>query len=205
MTSDEVEQYNLRNAILKLCDSFWVDLKIKEFVSRDIKSKLGSEIKCSLKINPSNNSNNKSIEIRGTGKNMVDALYGAVVGKLSDQYTSLKGLSFVDSKIEDLKKTENKKTIKSKIAELLIANSRNKILTFKHEAPSTNPAVLGAVQKAIELFLNSEIAVIKIFQALEDAKKRSRSDLVQRFTMEMATLVNVTCYTKVLEKIKRKK
>ena len=61
-----------------------------------------------------------------------------------------------------------------------------------------------ATLRSMEYFINSERAFVTMHHALRDAQERRRSDLVQRYTDTMATLVRNTSYSEVISRIREK-
>jgi hypothetical protein len=55
----------------------------------------------------------------------------------------------------------------------------------------------------VEYFVNAERAFMTLYRSRKDAQERHRSDLVARYTHEMAEVVKSTSYAEVIENIKK--
>lgn len=203
MSEQQYDQQALTKKVKRICGKFWTTFNIDSFqLSEDVRGEATS-ISCILSL--SHRSKDK-IKIEGTGKGMVDVLYSTMVRELAKEYISLGEYSFVSFEVAALIDANNKTTppteSKCKVY-LKIANSRGKIFLFEQEAFSMTAAALRVVQRALELFVNSEIATIKTYQALKDAQKRNRTDLIIEWTDNLADLVAVTCYADIIEREKK--
>ena len=63
-----------------------------------------------------------------------------------------------------------------------------------------NKAAINVVLQAVEHFINSEKAVVRLRDYVKDASKRNRGDLVDRYVRQLSELVKNTSYEKVLQK-----
>jgi len=148
-------------------------------------------------------SGDKSV-IEGQGVGVVDAFFQGMVTRFAQEYPSLKTIRFqsfaVQAQLET--KTGFAGTDSQGEVTLEIANSEGKVFTFTHSSRSVISSVIIATLLALEHFINGERAFVSLYHALKDAKARNRSDLVQRFTNNMATLVNNTSYSEVIDRIR---
>lgn len=144
----------------------------------------------------------RTIEIEGRGVGLIDALFDALLSSYAREHTSLSEISIVDFHIETrLKGTHGRRTDAQAIATLRVKNSDNFEYAFSHRTPSISQSSVAVVQDVICFFVNSERAYIQLYTALDDAKKRGRSDLVERYQNQMATLVQATSYREVAGRI----
>ena len=70
--------------------------------------------------------------------------------------------------------------------DLAIRNRLGEKTHFLHEARSLNGAVILVVQKTIEYYVNSELAVLQLKKSLRNAKKRNRTDLEEQYINMMS-------------------
>ena len=63
-----------------------------------------------------------------------------------------------------------------------------------------NKAAVSVVLQAIEHFINSEKAVVRLHDYVQSASKRNRGDLVEHYVRQLSELVKNTSYEKVLKK-----
>lgn len=142
------------------------------------------------------------IEIEGVGVGLVDALFDGMLNNFGREYASLPRLSIVDFNIGiKVKGTHGRRSDALAIATLRVKNSDDYAYTFMHRTPSISQSSVGVVQDVIRFFVNSERAYIQLYVALDDAKKRTRPDLIERYQNQMATLVRATSYREVVERM----
>jgi hypothetical protein len=87
---------------------------------------------------------------------------------------------------------------------LLVKNSRDEVLEF-YEAQSSlsrEEATARLFNTAFQILINTEIAVKSMFFAIKDATRRSRSDLVMKYTDIMTHLLTLNCYEKFVSSLK---
>ena len=83
--------------------------------------------------------------------------------------------------------------------DLAIRNRLGEKTHFLHEARSLNGAVILVVQKTIEYYVNSELAVLQLKKSLQNAKKRNRTDLEEQYINMMSELVKNMPYSKIIK------
>ena len=165
------------------------DVNIKEKLDADV-----SDIVCKYQIS----SHDKQETIKSSGRGIIDALYNGFVSKMGKKYPSLKELRIVDFNLnaEGLKKYKVTPGTQAFVeAHLMIRGINRESIFFHSRSRSINSATIKVVCAAIECFINSELAYVKLKKSYANAKKRNRSDLVEKYNMQMIELVNVNCYT----------
>jgi hypothetical protein len=144
----------------------------------------------------------KVVDIDGTGVGLIDALFDALMKSYAPEHTSLNGISIVDFQIGiRAQGAHGRRTDAQAVATLRVKNSDNYEYAFTHRTTSISQSSVAVVQDVICFFVNSERAYIQLYTALEDAKKRARPDLVERYKNQMATLVEATSYREVAGRI----
>lgn len=142
--------------------------------------------------------------IAGQGVGMIDALLQAMLARFGEEYPSLKTIrlqSFsVGAKLETKKGFSGADSLGEVTLE--IANTENRVFTFKDSSRSVISSMVRVTLAALEHFINAERAFVSLHHALQDAKARNRADLVQRFTNNMATLVKNTSYSEVISRLR---
>jgi len=63
-------------------------------------------------------------------------------------------------------------------------------------------AAISAIRKAIEYLINVELAVIQLYKGIQDATARDRTDLIQKYTLQLAELVRIVSYEETIAKLK---
>ncbi|MBU0551210.1 hypothetical protein KKF91_16820 [Myxococcota bacterium] len=141
------------------------------------------------------------IEAEGVG--FVDALYRGLLAHYAERYQSLKTIRFTRLRVKgDIVDSGPLRADAEAMVELVVENHDGRAFTFEARGRSTAAATSSAVVSALEYFINSERAFISIYHALQDAKARHRSDLIQRYTQQLSDLVVTTSYTEVIQRIR---
>jgi len=157
-----------------------------------------------ITCNATDESSGEQNVVAGKGVGVIDALFQGVVSRFAAEYPSLKTIRFhafsVDAELET--KQEFSGADSEARVQLDIANSEEKIFTFSHASRSVTASAIITTLAAAEYFINSERAFVATYHALKDAKERNRSDLVQRYTNTLATLVQNTSYSEVISNIR---
>jgi hypothetical protein len=159
---------------------------------------------CTITCEVTDTGSGEKLSINGRGTGPIDAFFKAIVERFSGEYPSLKTIQFhafeVSANLETGQSTS--RTDSKGQVTLQVANSEGKVFSFKHASRSIVESGLIATLLGLEYFINSERAFISIYHALKDARARNRSDLVQRYTATMATLVQNTSYSEVISRIR---
>ncbi|MFN3202846.1 MAG: hypothetical protein ACE366_30920 [Bradymonadia bacterium] len=141
--------------------------------------------------------------ISGRGVGMVDAVYHGLIDHYAQNYPSLETIQITHFEVKSRMDTSEKKGADAVgVVSLTVTNSDGRTFEFEQSGRSIVASAIGVTVEALEFFVNSERAFIRIYKALRDAKARRRSDLVQGFTATLAELVNTTSYTQIIEDIK---
>lgn len=141
------------------------------------------------------------IEAEGVG--FVDALYQGLLAHYAEAYESLKTIRFTKLWVKgEMIESGTHRADAEAVVELTVENHDGRAFSFEARGRSTAAATLQVVVSALEYFINSERAFISIYHALQDAKVRRRSDLIQRYTRQLSELVVTTSYTHVIERIR---
>ena len=172
-------------------------------INEDLAGKKTS-ICCALTIT---NLEDKKIDynIDGNGKGLVDALFNALTARLVDDCHSLANLCLEEFSVNvdeaDLRKLRRtgRGTDAHVITSLRINNGNGKLIPFESRDQSMITSSVDVVRKTIEFFVNSERAVLCLKDLIEDAEKRNRSDLCERYTIMLSSLIYNTSYEKSLK------
>lgn len=137
--------------------------------------------------------------ISGRGVGVVDAIFHGLMGHFSKAFDSLGTISFTGFRVQGCMATSTDAQGLDAEAEVTIkvVNAHHRPAEFTARGRSTLAAALSAVVQVVEHFINAERAYLRIHTALVDARRRSRPDLVDRFTAELAALVDNTSYESV--------
>ena len=198
---EEVVQEQCEKIIDEVLKDSRLKLFISNFILKESDKDKKSYISCSLSI-----PNNKklSAKIKGEGDGFVDALFNAVVNRLSNNFCSLEKFSLDDFSMRvDFKGSRRwNKTDAPVEIKLVIKNRDDKRLYFTATARSLVVAAISAIRKAIGFLINVELTVIKLHEGIHDATERNRIDLVQEDTRRMTELVRIVSYEETIAKLK---
>jgi len=141
--------------------------------------------------------------ISGHGVGIVDAFFAGMVDLYAGQFPSLKTIRFADFALKaDVNSGRGARSDMAAEVSVRIANSEGKDYLFKHASPSITRSALAVVLQGVEFFINSERAFIAIYRALNHAREQNRTDSVERYTAQLATLVEATSYSDVIDQIR---
>jgi hypothetical protein len=145
------------------------------------------------------------VEIEGHGVGVVDAVYAALLSRFALEYQSLKTITLAGFTVDADVETKKAKAGVDAVGKVTIdvINSEGRRFTFSDSSRSVTGSVARAILAVVQYFVNAERAFITLHKARKDALDRGRSDLVARFTRELAEVVASTSYAEVIEQIKR--
>ena len=142
--------------------------------------------------------------IDGEGVGIIDAFFHGLVNMYSEEYPSLTTIRFVDFSVKANLDTarESVRSDSTAVVSLTVANSEGKDYVFEDSSPSTSRSSINVVLQAAEFFMNCERAFIAVYRALQHAREENRADSVSLYTSQLATLVEATSYSEVIEQIR---
>ncbi len=144
--------------------------------------------------------------IEGEGVGLVDALFKGIQQALVHDYPSIANIFFVDFHVAgDFRgaKRDGARTDVPGVVRLGVENSSGRAFVFEHTSPSVSASSVRAVLKAVEHFINAELAVLKVYSWIADARRRSRPDLADKYTQRLADLVQNASYSESIERSKK--
>lgn len=142
--------------------------------------------------------------VEGRGCGLVDAIWAGLLERYSREYQSLKSLELVGFTVNANLDTKTATSGTDAVSEvtLQIRNSEEITFDFSDASRSIAASSARAVLAGLEYFINAERAFITLHHSLKDARERHRSDLVTRYTKELAEVVKSTSYAEVIENLK---
>jgi len=142
--------------------------------------------------------------VEGQGVGFLEAAFQGLMGHYAKAFRSLETIRFTGFEVKGRMDTGNHQGLDAEAeVHLAVRNSEGNVFRFEKKGRSTVAVALQVVVEAVEFFVNSERAFIKVHAALVDARERDRADLVQTYSAQLAELVNTTSYTEVIERIRR--
>lgn len=140
--------------------------------------------------------------VEGEGVGLVDAFFDGMLKTFAREYSSLSSISIVDFQINiKFKNNSGRKSDALAVGSLTVKNSEDFAYVFSSATPSVSRTSIGVVLEAVRFFINSERAYVQLYIALEDAKKRGRFDLIERYQNQMSILVQATSYREIVERL----
>jgi hypothetical protein len=145
------------------------------------------------------------VEVEGRGVGVVDALYHGLLGRYARDYQSLRTIELAGFKVEAQVETKKGNAGVDAIGRVVldVRNSEGRHFEFADASRSVVASTARAVIEAIQYFVNAERAFVMLHNARRDAVARGRDDLVQRYTAEMAEVVESTSYAEVIANIRK--
>lgn len=142
-------------------------------------------------------------KISGEGNGIVDAVFNALFNHYSQEYQSLKSIEMTRFTVNTDRKTKTDPFGTSAVCEVSVEtiNSKGKKFFFKDSSRSVSTSLVHCAAKVAEHFINSEKAYVQTWKAYKDAVERNRQDLVQKYLLTLALLVENTSYSNLIESI----
>jgi hypothetical protein len=197
---DIMRQSQLETLVREILSEDYVSLGIPKFtLSEDVDGQRAS-IACAL-INKRDGSNRA---VEGTGVGMVDALFTGLKLSLAADYPSIEHILFVDFGLSaEFQGKENTSHSDAPLrVRLVVENSSGRHFEFNHRSRSISASSVGVVVECVEHFVNAELAVLRVYGWIADAKKRRRQDLVDKYTERLSDLVKNASYSESIERTK---
>lgn len=142
--------------------------------------------------------------VEGTGVGMIDALFNGFKLALHSSYPSLDHIHFVGFAIDgDFSGAEGTASDAPGEVTLSVENTSGRVFEFKSRTNSISASSVGVVVRAVEHFVNAELAVHRVYEWIQDAKRRNRADLAEKYTHRLADLVRICSYSESLERLKQ--
>ena len=144
------------------------------------------------------------LAVEGVGVGMIDALFKGLKRALSSTYPSIDHIHFVGFQIEgDFTGRGAAGSDANGQVRLQVQNSTGRVFDFESCSPSISASSVDVVVKAVEHFVNAELAVAQVYGWIHDANRRNRSDLAEKYTHQLANLVQNSSYSESIERLKQ--
>ncbi|MFT7582896.1 MAG: hypothetical protein ACI9MR_004581 [Myxococcota bacterium] len=144
--------------------------------------------------------------VEGKGVGFVDALFDGLKSGLMPNYPSLGHIHFVDFRIhgEFERRGSGASTKVPSTVKLSMENSDGRAFEFTETSASISASSVNTVIRGVEHFVNAELAVLRVLDWIDDARRRSRPDLAETYTQRLAELVKNASYSETIERKKTK-
>lgn len=161
-----------------------------------------SAVRVRARLSRPGSTDNRDVEGQGVG--VVDAFFDAVMAQFAGEYPSLTTIAVTDFKMASgFDEAQGRRSDALAVATLRVRNSEGVEYEFTGKTPSVTRSAVRAALDALTFFINSERAYVQLQLALQDARTRRRSDLVEKYRSQMAILVHATSYSEVIEKLRK--
>lgn len=159
-----------------------------------------SVIRCTVIENPGD----RRLVIEGEGVGMVDAFFRGLCARYQQEHPSLETIRFSSFSVRGLTREASGERASDAKAEAFIGitNSAGTEFEFSAISPSVTHSSIEGVLAAVEYFVNSERAYVRIYRALQHHRTTGRSELVGRYTKLLAEMVRNTSYSSAVERLK---
>jgi hypothetical protein len=146
----------------------------------------------------------QEIESKSQG-GMLDAVLAGLLERHAREYRSLESIELANFVVQGLMETRRHKSGGDAQVKVIIEvkNSEGVLFSFADQSRSVVTSSARAALVMVEYFINAERAFITLYKSRQDAHERNRSDLISRYTAEMAEVVKSTSYAEVIETIKK--
>lgn len=144
--------------------------------------------------------------IEGEGVGLVDALFKGIQLALVADYPSIGHIHFVDFHVSgDFRgaKKDGARSDAPGTVRLGVENSDGRSFVFEHTSPSVSASSVSVVLRAVEHFVNAELAVLEVYSWIQDARRRNRADLADKYVSRLADLVQNASYSETIERTKK--
>lgn len=188
--------------IRKICKNWYVQVEIPTInIEENSKLSLNSTNISGVAYLKRASQKFKTIQFSGTGSGIVDALFSTLIVELEKEYISLRGLYIKDFSVCMAKSGQKVHNADAKIiVSGIIKNIKNYEFVFNAGCLSLLSGCVRVVIHASEQFINAEIATLQLKRAIKDAEKRYRSDLVEKYTLQLSEIMKVSCYKELFLK-----
>jgi len=200
MNAAEDHQQHIIQLMRDLLKEHYTDLHVKRVLIEESLEQETTSISCEV----TDRASSEAFVIAGKGVGVIDALFHGMVERFATEYPSLKTIQISSFTVQARIDTKHEYSGSDSVGEatLGITNSEGRAFYFHHASRSVIASAIVATLLGMEYFINSERAFVSIYHAMKDAKERNRSDLVQRYTNMLASLVKNTSYSEVISKLR---
>jgi hypothetical protein len=191
----EIPSHQQQDAIARMRDVLqdeYLTLSVEQYqASEDF-----AEGRCTMQCTVLESPGGRRLAVEGRGVGLIDAFFAGLIAQYSADHGSLASLRFSSFSVRGLM-AESRRTTATDAkaeAEVGVTNSSGHAFAFRATTASVTLSCLDAVVSAVEYFVNSERAYLRIQRALEHYRREGRQDLVAKYTDLAAEMVRNTSY-----------
>lgn len=158
---------------------------------------------CTIRCEAVENPGERAFEVHARGVGMLDAFFSALRERYQGEFPSLESIRFSSFSVRGLMGDANAEQATDAKAEATVGvtNSKNTEFHFSALSPSVSHSSIEAVLAAVEYFVNSEQAYVRIYKALQHHKTSGRPEMVGKYTELLSEMVRNTSYSSAVERL----
>jgi hypothetical protein len=175
-----------------------------QVVDYELRERFGEE-HCQIICNVIESPGDRRFEVNGRGVGMVDAFFSALSSRYQGEHPSLETIKFTRFEVRGLMGDASEKRASDAKAEAFVGvtNSSGVEFEFVAVSKSVSQSSIEAVVEAVEYFVNSERAYVRIYNAIQHYRENRRPELVEKYTHLLADMVCNTSYSSAVERLKK--
>jgi len=160
---------------------------------------------CTIRCEAVENPGERAFEVNGKGVGMLDAFFSALRQRYQGEFPSLGTIRFSSFSVRGLMGDAHAEQATDAQAEATVgvSNSSGREFHFSALSPSVSHSSIEAVLAAVEYFVNSEQAYVRIYKALQHHRTSGRPEMVARYTELLAEMVRNTSYSSAVERLQQ--
>lgn len=145
-----------------------------------------------------------SMGVESDGVGLIDAFFNGLRLRYETQWPSLNTIRFTGFQVTGLMadSSSNAASDAKADATVTVTNSYGHVFEFGAITTSVAHSSIESVLAAVEYFVNSEKAYVRMYRALSHYRKEGRTDLVAKYTDLLSNMVRNTSYSEVIEQIR---
>jgi len=142
--------------------------------------------------------NSDTHEFSGQGVGVVDAGFNALLSHYGKSFKSLSTISLSDLYFQVNHSAGRQLSLKSKtMMKIEFRNETKDKTLFSENTTSMSFTGISVLVKAFQFYMNCELLFKRLKFLIEDAEKRSRSDVAAKYRYELSKVVEVTNYQSI--------
>jgi len=158
---------------------------------------------CTVRCQGVESPGEREFEVNGKGVGMLDAFFSGLRDRYQGEFPSLASIRFSSFSVRGLMGDAHAEQATDAQAEATVgvSNSSGREFEFTTVSPSVSLSSIEAVLAAVEYFVNSEQAYVRIYKALQHHRTSGRPEMVARYTELLSEMVRNTSYSSAVERL----
>lgn len=158
---------------------------------------------CTIRCEVVESPGEREFEVNARGVGMLDAFFSALRDRYQGEFPSLSSIRFSSFSVRGLMGDAHAEQATDAQAEATVGvtNSSGREFEFTSLSPSVSLSSIEAVLAAVEYFVNSEQAYVRIYKALQHHRTSGRPEMVARYTKLLSEMVRNTSYSSAVERL----